>query len=195
MGYEVEIKFRVADHADLAARLAARGALPEATVHHEDVYLAHPARDFAQTGEAFRIRSEGDGNVVTYKGPKQSGPAKTREEIEVGFDAGASARAAMSDVFDRLGFRPVLAVRKQRTSYALEVAGRSLTVTLDQAEDLGAFAEVETLVEGPDDLAEAQAAVVDLAAQLGLNQVEPRSYLRMLLEQQGRLPGNPPGQT
>ncbi len=194
MGYEVEIKFRVPDHADLAARLAARGAEPGPAVAHEDLYLAHPSRDFARSGEALRVRSEGDGNSITYKGPKQEGPAKTREEIEVGFDPGAEARAQLRAVFERLGFRPVAAVRKSRTTYHLEDDGRAMVVTLDHADGLGAFAEVETLVASADDLPHAQDAVVGLAGRLGLREVEPRSYLRMLLEGERAPGGNPAGQ-
>jgi len=193
MGFEVEVKFRDVDHADLARRLADRGATPTATVDHEDAYLAHPGRDFARTGEALRVRGEGEANRVTYKGPKLGGPAKTREEIEVAFAEGAEARGQVGRVFERLGFAEVAVVRKRRTSYHLEFEGRAMAVELDRAEGLGDFAEVETLAEA--DLAGAQRAVVALAAELGLAEVEPRSYLRMALEASGRLPRNPPGQT
>ncbi len=192
MGYEVEIKYRDADHAGLAAKLAAIGAVAEGPeVEHEDAYLAHPSRDFAATGEALRIRAEGASNVVTYKGSKLGGPAKTREEIEVEFADGVLARGEMARVFDRLGFRPVAVVRKFRTSYRVEVGGRALTVTLDRAEGLGDFAEVEALAGGEADLPAAQGAVLDLAARLGLVEVEPRSYLRMVLEAGGSAPRNP----
>jgi adenylate cyclase class 2 len=97
--------------------------------------------------------------------------------------------------FERLGFRAVAVVRKRRSEYHLEHEGRSMTVALDQAEGLGAFAEVETLVETNSDLAEAQRAVLELAEQLGLVEVEPRSYLRMVLETSGPIARNPAGQT
>ena len=41
------------------------------------------------------------------------------------------------------------------------------------------FVEVEAIAQGEDDLAPAQAAVLDLAVELDLGEVEPRSYLRM----------------
>ncbi|HEU5115398.1 MAG TPA: class IV adenylate cyclase, partial [Isosphaeraceae bacterium] len=84
-GFEVEIKFRAADHRALAARLIALGAEASEAQEHEDLYLAHPSRDFARTDEALRLRRVGDQNRVTYKGPKLGGPTKTREEIEVPF--------------------------------------------------------------------------------------------------------------
>jgi adenylate cyclase class 2 len=195
MGFEIEIKFRVADHVDLRRRLAERGIEPEATVDHEDTYLAHPSRDFAVTGEAFRIRGEGSTNRITYKGPKLGGPAKTREEIEVAFAEGHEARGQLIRAFELLGFRPVAVVRKRRTEYHLESEGRPIIVSLDLAEGLGAFAEVETLVEVEAGLPDAQRVVVAMARELGLTEVEPRSYLRMVLEGRGLVPRNPPGQT
>ena len=188
MGFEVELKFRVDDPADLARRLADRGAAPAEAVDHEDVYFAHPARDFAASGEAFRIRGAGDANRITYKGPKHAGPTKTREEIELGFDPGLAARGDLHLVLERLGFTPVLTVRKRRTSHELlDAAGRPLTVVIDRVEGLGDFAEVETLVAGAADLAAGQGAVLALARELGLGEPEPRSYLRMLLEASGRM--------
>ena len=195
MGYEVEIKFRVADHAEVERRLAERGIVQVGTVEHRDAYLAHPSRDFAATGEAFRIRGEGESNRITYKGPKLGGPAKTREEIEVEFAEGAEAHSQLGRVFERLGFRAVAEVKKRRSEYHLEYQGRPMAVALDLAEGLGAFAEVETLVEAESDLAEGQRAVLGLAAELGLVEVEPRSYLRMLLESRGVSGRNPAGQT
>ncbi len=91
----------------------------------------------------------------------------------------------MTRAFELLGFRPVAVVRKRRTEYHLEYEGRPMIVALDLAEGLGAFAEVETLVEAESDLPEGQAAVLALAGELGLVEVEPRSYLRMVLEAAG----------
>jgi len=195
MGYEVEIKFRVANQADLQRRLLDRGSSPEASVEHRDHYLAHPSRDFAQTGEAFRIRGEGALNRITYKGAKLGGPTKTREEIEVEFAQGVEARDQLTRAFGLLGFRSVAVVAKQRSEYHLEYQGRPMTVAIDLAEGLGWFAEVETLVETEADLAEGQKAVLELAGELGLSEVEPRSYLRMVLEASGILARNPTGQT
>ena len=185
-GYEVEIKYRVADPAALVGRITGAGGTPSGpAVAHADTYFAHPGRDFRQTGEAFRIRTEGADNALTYKGPKRGGPAKTREEIEIGFQVGPDGRDGMAALLDRLGFRPVATVRKSRSTYSLTVDGRALLVTIDEAEGLGTFSEVETLAGSESDLPGAQAAVVALGERLGLDEVEPRSYLRMHLEQRG----------
>lgn len=193
MGFEVEIKFRGADHDAIEARLRALGAEGGGAVEQEDVYFAHPARDFAATGEAFRLRRDGPDHRLTYKGPRHAGPTKTREEVEVGFAGGPAAWAGMSRLFEALGFRAVASVKKVRRSFHLVRDGRPLEVVLDRAEGLGDFAEVEALA-GDLDLAEAQAAVRGLARELGLERVEPRSYLRMILERDGRIAANPAGQ-
>src|ERR1700749_1996958 len=104
MGYEIEVKFREADHADLRKRLEDPGLSTGAAGEHQDEYLAHPSRDFAQTGEAFRIRGEGEANRITYKGAKLAGPTKTREEIEVEFAEGLEAREQLTRAFELMGF-------------------------------------------------------------------------------------------
>jgi adenylate cyclase class 2 len=195
MGFEIEIKFRVEDHDDLERRLVDRGIALQPPVLNEDAYLAHPSRDFAVTGEAFRIRSEGPKNRITYKGAKLGGPAKTRQELEIAFAEGTEARKQLALAFELLGFTPVAVVRKLRSEYHLEFEGRRMAVALDEAEGLGNYAEVETLAEVEEDTLGAQMAVLALARELGLVEVEKRSYLRMLLESEGKIDRNPAGQT
>ncbi len=182
MRFEVEQKFRSQGHSAVASRLMELGANSGARLDQEDTYLAHPARDFAVTNEALRIRRVGDRNAVTYKGPKRAGITKTREEVEIDFADGPEPRADLTRMFEALGFRPVFVVRKTRTPYGLEREGRRIEVVLDEVEGLGTFVEVETIAEGDADLPAAQKAVTTLAALLDLGAVEPRSYLRMLLE-------------
>jgi adenylate cyclase class 2 len=184
MGYEVEMKFRTGDgHAELERRLVAMGGVAESVQDQEDIYLSHPGRDFGQTGEALRVRREGASNRLTYKGPKHAGPTKTREEVEIAFASGADDLARMRRLWEALGFRPVAVLHKRRQAFHLVHGGRAIEVVLDVAEHLGSFVEVEALAKSAADLPAAQAAVLDLAQALGLSEVEPRSYLRMALEQ------------
>jgi adenylate cyclase class 2 len=182
MSFEVEVKFRSVDHDRLRRLLTEAGAREVPPVDQEDLYLSHPSRDFAQTNEALRLRRIGGDNRITYKGPKLPGPTKTREEIELPFEAGEDAFGQLSRLFENLGFLPVAAVRKRRTTFHLARPPHEIEVTLDRAEGLGDFAEIEAIAPTESDLPAAQAAVLDLAARLGLEQVEPRSYLRMILE-------------
>jgi adenylate cyclase, class 2 len=185
MSIEIEVKFRVADLALVTAEVGRRGgaAGAGASTTLVDTYFTHPARDFAQTDEALRIRSGPAGHQLTYKGPKWGGPTKTREEIEVPFAEGEGPEGArrMASVLERLGFQQLAVVGKDRTEYRLSVGTRTLQVALDQAWNLGTFAEVETIAATESDVAAAQEAVLALARELGLTEVEPRSYLRMAL--------------
>lgn len=185
MSFEVELKFSAVDHQGLRTRLSVLGARGEPPVAQEDVYFNHPARDFARTGEAFRVRREGDRNRVTYKGPKHAGPTKTREEVEIPFADGPQTFEACLRLFEHLGFVRVAAIRKERAPFHLDYRGRALEIALDIAEGIGAFAEVETLAANATDLPAAQAAILACAQELGLSTVEPRSYLRMALEHRG----------
>jgi adenylate cyclase, class 2 len=182
MGYEVEVKYRLVDHDQLERRLAERGAAREPVITQEDVYLSHPSRDFAVSNEALRIRRIGVENRITYKGPRLSGPTKTREEIEIAVTSGEGAFNQLVRLFENLGFRPVATVRKSRTPFHLNRQGLAVEVVLDRAVGLGDFAEIEALAATESELPAAQAAVLALAQELGLTEVEPRSYLRMLLE-------------
>lgn len=183
MRFEVEQKFRATASEQVSLRLTSMGAGPGPPASQEDEYFAHPSRDFASTNEVLRLRRVGDSNAVTYKGPKRAGPTKTREEIEIAFADGPDALAGARRLFEALGFRSVFTVRKTRTPYHLQSNGRPLEVALDAVAGLGTFVEVEAIANGEGDLPSAQKAVTELAAALGLSEVEPRSYLRMALEQ------------
>lgn len=185
MAFEIERKYRVDDVATFIGRLEGQGVHLGPEVPQADHYYAHPARDFAATGEAFRIRVDGDRACLTYKGPKLGGPAKTREEIEVPFDGGHVG--AMAALLDRLGFAAVAVVGKARRSATLVRGGRELSVAVDRLDELGTFAEVEAIAADEPGIAGAQASVVAAAVALGLVDLEPRSYLRMVLEARGDL--------
>jgi adenylate cyclase class 2 len=186
MSFEVEVKYRAVAHDHLLQRLLSMGASPAGEVDQEDTYLSHPARDFALTNEAFRIRRLGAENRITYKGPRRSGPTKTREVIEIPVASGDDSAARLLRLFENMGFRPVATIRKRRAVFHLTYQDHELEIALDLAEDLGAFAEIEAFAHGESDLPAAQHAVLDLAAELGLTEVEPRSYLRMALEERGQ---------
>jgi adenylate cyclase class 2 len=184
MNFEVEVKYRADDHHHVTLQLLEMGAVAGETVDQEDTYLSHPARDFAITNEAFRIRRLGHENRITYKGPRRSGPTKTREEIEIPFPAGKEPFEKLHRLFENLGFRPVATIRKRRETFRMTFRGLELEIALDLAEGLGEFVEIEAFAADEAELDRTQAAVLALAAELGLTEVEPRSYLRMVLEAQ-----------
>ena len=184
MKYEVELKFPVADMAAVAAKLSAMGADISEPRPEVDRYYAHPARDFAATDEALRIRRIGSANWITYKGPKVDRTTKTRREIELELppqDEGAAASAAL---LEALGFRPVAEVRKHRRKAFVPWQDRRVEASLDEVDRVGTFIELE-LVTTFDGLEPAKACIASLAAHLDLDRSERRSYLELLLEKEG----------
>ncbi|NLE39162.1 MAG: class IV adenylate cyclase [Pirellulaceae bacterium] len=180
MNYEVEQKFPVADLTPVEARLSSLGAsISEARIE-VDLYFNHPARDFAKTDEAIRLRRVGPLNRITYKGPKFDTATKTREELELPLPDGEATFADWSALLRALGFQPVGEVRKERRKAWVEWDDRRVEVSLDRIAGLGEFVELE-LVVPPDEFEVAKACIHSLAARLELTRVERRSYLCLML--------------
>jgi adenylate cyclase class 2 len=177
---EIEMKFPVPDFTPLERRLGEWGASQAVERQDSDHYFNAPDRDFARTDEALRLRRIGDGNWVTYKGPKRDAQTKTRTEVEVPLASGDAAAADFSRLLVHLGYRPVAVVRKTRRIVHLERDGFALEVCLDAVEGLGRFVELEILA--PEErLEEARGVLLRSAAALGLTTSERRSYLELLL--------------
>jgi adenylate cyclase class 2 len=181
MRYEVEQKFSVPEMAVVEKRLAELGAAVGPSQLEVDLYFAHPAKDFARTDEALRIRTIGAANYVTYKGPKIDRTVKTREEIELPLPGGPQGFADGRRLLQALGFRPVAEVRKRRRKAKIAWQGRQVEASLDEVDSLGTFVELE-IIASADDVESAKEAILRLAPSLGLSGGERRSYLEMLLE-------------
>jgi pantoate--beta-alanine ligase len=188
---EIEQKYARADFAALERRLAELGARPGEEVVEADQYFNGPDRDFARTGEAFRLRRIGRDNFLTYKGPRAAHAVKTRTELEIPLPPGDDAAEQHARLLQHLGYRPVTVVRKRRRSFHLDRGGFALTVCLDDVEEVGRFAEVEVLAP-PEQTEAARTALAGLARELGLSEVEQRSYLNLLLTRRGEA-GRPTG--
>lgn len=184
MKHEVEQKFRLRDPAAVAARLESLGIRFGDAVRQSDTYYNHPARDFAVTDEALRIRRIGSQNFVTYKGPKLDKTVKTRRELEQPLVDGDEAASQFAELLTALDFRRSAEVVKHRRSATLERDGVHFEVCWDEVERLGMFLELE-LVVGDGDLETAKARIGSLQRELELADVERRSYLEMILELSG----------
>lgn len=181
--YEVELKFPVADTAGILAELKRLDATPGAERHQEDRYFAHPVRDFAQTDEAFRIRTDGESNRVTYKGPVVDAQVKSRQEIEISFADGADSLEQLTKMLTLLGFCAVRTVAKRRVPYHFTWGGREIELVIDNVEGLGQFVEIETIAAEAE-REQARDAILALAGQFGLQNPERRSYLCQLLDKE-----------
>jgi adenylate cyclase class 2 len=181
MKYEVEQKHRVDDVTVLVERLAERGVSLRAPVAQSDQYFAHPARDFAKTDEALRIRTAGEGSVVTYKGPKLDTTTKTRRELEFPLHPDDADGTTFAELLAALGFRPVATVRKQRRRFHIDFRDQGVEGALDDVERVGTFVELE-LQASDAGLEAARQVIGELAQELRLGPSERRSYLELLLE-------------
>jgi len=180
MPYEVEQKFPVSDMAALEARLLELGATISGLQREVDLYYAHPARDFAETDEALRIRRKGQRSWITYKGPKIDPATKTRREIDLPLPTGEQSAGAFGGLLEALGFTPVAEVRKSRRKAFIAWQGRQVECSLDDVEHVGTYAELELIAEA-DGVEAAKACIASLAERLELTGSERRSYLELLL--------------
>lgn len=181
MQYEVEQKFPVDDLTSLEAKLAELGANVLEPQREVDLYYTHPARDFAVTDEALRIRRVGVSWCITYKGPKVDTTTKTRREIELPLPSSGEGPSGWQDLLEALGFAPVAEVRKQRRKATIPWEGRRIVASLDDVEEVGKFIELE-LASDQHEIERAKACIASLAEALGLSGGERRSYLELLLE-------------
>jgi adenylate cyclase class 2 len=179
---EVEQKFPVDGLSAVESRLMALGARVSEPKREVDLYYAHPARDFAATDEALRIRRTGGANCITYKGPKIDATTKTRREIDLLLPGGPEGYAPWAALLEALGFRPIAEVCKERRKALVAWEGRQVEVSLDRVDPLGTFVELE-LVTDAGEVAPAKACIASLAEHLGLAGSERRSYLELLLSQ------------
>ncbi len=185
MSYEVELKFPIADPADLTLQLLARGATQGRVVHQYDLYFRHPSRDFRETHEALRIRRQDDDVFITYKGPVVDKQTKMRREIEIAVGRRRQDFDRMRELLMMLGFEPVRPVEKTRALFHLVWEGRELELAVDSIDDLGTFLEIEAIAE-EGDRDKARDAILGLAERLGLSNPERRSYLALMLERDAR---------
>ncbi|HIH02131.1 TPA: class IV adenylate cyclase [Thermoplasmata archaeon] len=169
---EVETKYRSPGNGKVIDELRSMGAEKISEGPMEDIYFAHPARDFGKTDEAVRIRSSDGRCELTYKGPRMaSSSAKAREELTVAVDDGLAARRML----ERLGFREFAVIRKHRVSFVHD----KLRIEVDDVEELGQFVELELVTEDPSRAEE----LMDHARKgLSLTRPVPETYLEMLLE-------------
>ncbi|MCE9526267.1 MAG: class IV adenylate cyclase [Planctomycetales bacterium] len=180
MQLEIEQKYPVDDLRRIRKSLEALGATFEPPIRQVDLYFRHPARDFAQTDEALRLRQVGEENCITYKGPKIDAETKTRREIELPLEPGQKNFDSWEEMLDILGFRRVRDVAKERIPGIVTWEGGEVHLALDQVAGLGTFLELEILADERE-LDSAKSRLASLAKKLGLDRFERRGYLDLLL--------------
>lgn len=174
---EVEVKAKINNFEDMKKRLDKLGAIKTKKEFQEDIYFNSPIVDFAKTDEALRIRTTKQGGkkhiFITYKGAKIDSKSKTREEIE--FEIKDSEKCAKT--FERIGFKKVRTVRKNREYYSY----KNFEISLDDIEGLDPYMEIEIGLEDGSDYNEAQNSIFEMFKQLEITDgFERTSYLELL---------------
>lgn len=135
MPIEHEVKLRFADLAAARAVVHRAGAEPrKARRLLDDTLFDRPDGALRRARTALRIRQDGGQGVLTWKGPVQPGPVKSREEIETAVADASAIRAVLA----ALGFVPVFRSQKFREDYGVA----DTTVTIDDT-PMGVFVEIE----------------------------------------------------
>ena len=168
---EVEVKAPCPDPDGFRRKVMEMEGVFQGRYHQDDVYYAHPSRDFALSDEALRIRSQKGVVQMHYKGPKVDRITKTREELGLFIQD----QEIMGRILDRLGFHPVMTVSKEREMYLL----RGIEICIDKVDGLSTYVELES---NGDDVDEERRKILALMSELGLQGSERRSYLELLLE-------------
>ncbi|OGO58010.1 MAG: hypothetical protein A2V85_01760 [Chloroflexi bacterium RBG_16_72_14] len=185
---EVELKFRMTDAgagerllaADDLAGFTARG--PVTTVLHEDSYLDTPDGRLAAAGYAGRLRSSGEGTVITLKGLRgieDGGAVHRREELEGPADAAVApadwaASAARDRVVELVGetaLEDLVTVRQSRRKRDYEHDGTVAELSVDDVEVVAGGRVLERFAELEVELREGSEAALEPLADL-LSEIE-----------------------
>jgi len=145
MAIEIEAKMAVQDFAPVRARLMERGGRLLGRYHEINTFFDTPDGRLVSADKGLRLRvkrnldTQEEQYIITFKGPKQRGPLKSREEIELNVENTADAQ----NLLEALGYQKLLLFEKRRESYEFE----RCEVVLDEVPLLGQFVEIE----GPDE--------------------------------------------
>lgn len=142
MPVEIEAKLKVNDFEQVRERLKSAGATHVGNVIETNFFFDTDDRSLLAADQGLRLRhkrsSSGDEPekfIITFKGPRQQGKFKSRDELEVGVLNGKDAVALL----DRLGYHEVLRFEKRRETWKLE----GCLVELDELPHLGCYVEIE----------------------------------------------------
>jgi len=152
---EIEAKLKLDSLEEVKSKLAELSAEFLAEQLQKDYYFDDANSELTKTDKCLRLRRQLTGDNVkvslTYKGAKEKGRFKRRQEIEIEVADLDSAAKLLS----ALGYEKVLVIEKKRRTWQLD----ECSVALDELPLLGDFVEIE----GPD-----EGKIADVQRNLGL---------------------------
>jgi len=135
--HETEIKLTFEDGPQAAHALIERHGYTETKPRTlESDQLFDRGDELMDSDRLLRLRRTGKRATVTYKGPGEHGPHKSREEIE--FDVSDPEAFTLSVA--RLGYQPAFRYEKYRTKFA--APGEPGIVAIDET-PIGVYLELE----------------------------------------------------
>ncbi len=142
-GVETEVKIRLSGASRFQEGLPSYGFRLRSPRRFESNALYDTSdQSLRQSGMILRLRQSGEKSVITWKGPAQDGPFKSRAELETE----VASFEAMQQIFARLGYKPVFRYEKFRTEYVEACNPDAGVLTIDET-PIGDFLELE----GPGD--------------------------------------------
>jgi adenylate cyclase class 2 len=169
MAVEIEAKLKVEQLAPYNELLLQLGAQLQGSYEQFDTFYEQPEKKLLQAGSGLRLRREQGKNncknILCFKGPTQKSNYKRREEIQI--EVNDANQVAI--LLDRLGYKPVLTVEKNRTVWNFN----KCLVCLDEVNGLGSFVEIEGQTE--DDI-----SAVAVRLKLDQHVHIPLSYAKMI---------------
>jgi adenylate cyclase class 2 len=166
MPLEREVKLRFSSPADARAAVVGTGAtLRTARRLQQDSLLDTEGGRLRASGCALRLRQEGTGALLTFKGPVEPSTTKVREEWETLVGDGA----VLLRIAGELGFRVWFRYEKYRE----EFTAQDVVIAVDET-PVGTFVEIEGSEDG----------IRIAAAALGRSEADYllQSYRRVYLE-------------
>lgn len=169
MHTEIEAKLKIDSPAKIVRKLKAAGGKFLCRQLQTDAYFDDGKGTLSKADSALRIRSWFVGHrqraVITFKGPKQKGRFKRREEVQFEVDNAASAEALLAAI----GYKKMLVLQKRRRIWRLD----GCEVSLDELPLLGSFVEIE----GP-----RERIIAAVQKKLGLSDLPhiPESYASLM---------------
>jgi adenylate cyclase, class 2 len=147
-GTETEVKIRLKDADAIRNRLRELGFAESSARQFEANTLYDTGNgELAHKGMLLRLRHTGDQSVITWKGPGESSPYKSRPELETSM----GSIETLGRILERLGYRPSFRYEKYRTEFRNDDGAG--VVTLDET-PIGDFLELEGEGEWIDETAQ-----------------------------------------
>ncbi len=136
---ETEVKVRISELAEFQRGLERRGYMLRSPRQFESNALYDtPEQSLRRNGVILRLRQSGKKSVITWKGPAEDSPFKSRAEVETE----VASLDAMRQILEQLGYLPAFRYEKYRTEYVDNSAPDSGVLTVDET-PIGNFIELE----------------------------------------------------